>query len=31
LWHLTEPVNLARSWPVSVADRKSFEPSEHFR
>jgi hypothetical protein len=28
---LNGPDNLARSWPVSVADRKSFEPSEHFR
>ena len=28
---LNGPANLAQSCPLSVADRKSFEPSEHFR
>jgi hypothetical protein len=28
---LNGPAKLARSGPLSEADRKSFEPSEHFR
>jgi hypothetical protein len=28
---LNGPANLAQSCPLSVAYRKSFEPSEHFR
>jgi len=28
---LNVPANLAQSCPLSVRDRKSFEPSEHFR
>jgi hypothetical protein len=31
LWALNGPANLARSCPPSAADRKSFEPFEHFR
>ena len=31
LMALSVPANLASSCPVSVADRESFERSEHFR